>query len=131
MLAFNFPNHKLTESSAYWLSIATQRWLSIRLDLLGSFLLLAVGLLAVGARYSISPAQTGVIVSYTFTVQQVGTRHSVLALAELASGVWMDDQVDDTHGYHTLLTNLLFQTQRRDREQYERRGTFALLCRAH
>lgn len=52
------------------MSIATQRWLSIRLDFLGASLLLAVSILAVAARYSISASETGVILAYTFTAQQ-------------------------------------------------------------
>jgi len=52
------------------MSIATQRWLSVRLDFLGALLLFAVAILAVAARYSISSAETGVIIAYTFTAQQ-------------------------------------------------------------
>lgn len=57
------------ENRAYWLSIANQRWLSVRLDALGSLLILAVGFLVVGARFEISPAKTGVMLSYILTVQ--------------------------------------------------------------
>ena len=52
------------------MSIATQRWLSVRLDFLGALLLLAVAILAVAARYSISASEAGVILTYTFTAQQ-------------------------------------------------------------
>ena len=52
------------------MSIATQRWLSVRLDFLGALLLFAVAILAVVARNSISAAETGVIIAYTFTAQQ-------------------------------------------------------------
>lgn len=52
------------------MSIATQRWLSVRLDFLGASLLFAVAILAVAARNSISAAETGVIIAYTFTAQQ-------------------------------------------------------------
>ncbi|QRW14685.1 ABC transporter transmembrane region [Ceratobasidium sp. AG-Ba] len=57
------------ENRAYWLTTVNQRWLALRLDFLGSLLLLAVSLLCVGARFSISPAQTGVVVSYMLTIQ--------------------------------------------------------------
>ncbi|KAG8769118.1 hypothetical protein FRC12_005151 [Ceratobasidium sp. 428] len=57
------------ENRAYWLTTVNQRWLALRLDFLGSLLLLAVSLLCVGARFTISPAQTGVIVSYMLTIQ--------------------------------------------------------------
>jgi hypothetical protein len=57
--------------SAYWLSVTNQRWLSIRLDFLGSVSIFCVSILTVGTRFSISPAQTGVVLSYMLTVQQV------------------------------------------------------------
>ncbi|CAE7200833.1 unnamed protein product [Rhizoctonia solani] len=57
------------ENRAYWITTTNQRWLSLRLDFLGSLLLLAVSLLCVGARFTISPAQTGVVVSYMLTIQ--------------------------------------------------------------
>ncbi|KAG9127510.1 hypothetical protein FRC07_012919 [Ceratobasidium sp. 392] len=57
------------ENRAYWLTTVNQRWLALRLDFLGSLLLLAVSILCVGARFTISPAQTGVIVSYMLTIQ--------------------------------------------------------------
>ncbi|KAG2341335.1 ABC transporter [Suillus weaverae] len=58
------------ENRAYWLTVVNQRWLGIRLDFLGSLLTLAVALLAVGIRFSISPGQTGVTLSYIVMVQQ-------------------------------------------------------------
>lgn len=47
-----------------------QRWLGIRLDFLGSLLTLSVALLTVGARFTLSPSQTGVALSYILSVQQ-------------------------------------------------------------
>jgi hypothetical protein len=47
-----------------------QRWLGIRLDFLGALLTFIVGLLTVGTRYTISPAQTGLVLSYILSVQQ-------------------------------------------------------------
>ncbi|KAG1899413.1 ABC transporter [Suillus fuscotomentosus] len=58
------------ENRAYWLTVANQRWLGIRLDFLGSLLTLAVALLTVGIRFSISPGQTGVTLSYIVMMQQ-------------------------------------------------------------
>ncbi|KAG1781565.1 ABC transporter [Suillus placidus] len=58
------------ENRAYWLTVVNQRWLGIRLDFLGSLLTLAVALLTVGIRFSISPGQTGVTLSYIVMVQQ-------------------------------------------------------------
>lgn len=58
------------ENRAYWLTVTNQRWLGIRLDFLGLLLTLAVALLTVGLRFSISPGQTGVTLSYIVMVQQ-------------------------------------------------------------
>ncbi|KAF7196178.1 Multidrug resistance protein fer6, partial [Pseudocercospora fuligena] len=59
------------ENSAYWLSVACQRWFSVRLDLLGVCLVLLVGIIVVASRGSISAAQGGVALSYIVTVQSV------------------------------------------------------------
>jgi ABC-type multidrug transport system fused ATPase/permease subunit len=50
----------------------------MRLDFLGVLLTLAVALLTVGTRFTISPGQTGVVLSYILTVQQVLLCHSLL-----------------------------------------------------
>ncbi|CAK5275397.1 unnamed protein product [Mycena citricolor] len=59
-----------TENRAYWLTVTNQRWLGVRLDFLGCSLSFIVAMLAVGTRFTISPAQSGVILSYILTVQQ-------------------------------------------------------------
>ncbi|KAI0822453.1 P-loop containing nucleoside triphosphate hydrolase protein [Trametes gibbosa] len=58
------------ENRAYWLTVANQRWLGIRLDLMGILLTFVVAMLAVGTRFTISPSQTGVVLSYIISVQQ-------------------------------------------------------------
>ncbi|KAG9315260.1 ABC transporter [Chiua virens] len=58
------------ENRAYWLTIANQRWLGIRLDFLGSILTFSVAILTICTRFTISPGQTGVVLSYILTVQQ-------------------------------------------------------------
>lgn len=58
------------ENRAYWLTVTNQRWLGLRLDFLGTLLTFAVALLVVGTRFTISPAQTGVTLSYIISVQQ-------------------------------------------------------------
>ena len=59
------------ENSPYWLSVACQRWFSVRLDLLGTLLVLLVGIIVVAMRDTISAAQGGVALSYIVTVQSV------------------------------------------------------------
>ncbi|KAI9439887.1 ABC transporter [Lactarius indigo] len=58
------------ENRAYWMTVTNQRWLGIRLDFLGTLLILVVAMLTVGTRFSVSPAQTGVALSYILSVQQ-------------------------------------------------------------
>ncbi|PWN26541.1 P-loop containing nucleoside triphosphate hydrolase protein [Jaminaea rosea] len=60
-----------SENRAYWLSIACQRWLSLRLDFLGACLVLGSALLVVGLRGSIDASAGGVVLSYMVTVQSV------------------------------------------------------------
>ncbi|KAK0521189.1 hypothetical protein OC834_006756 [Tilletia horrida] len=55
---------------AYYLTIAVQRWLSVRMDFLGNVLILGIGLAAVGFRRSISPAVLGVALTYTLQITQ-------------------------------------------------------------
>lgn len=52
------------------MTIVNQRWLGLRLDLMGSLLTFCVAILTVASTNSISPAQTGVVLSYMITVQQ-------------------------------------------------------------
>ncbi|KAH7166579.1 P-loop containing nucleoside triphosphate hydrolase protein [Dactylonectria macrodidyma] len=60
-----------TENTAYWLSVACQRWLNLRLDLCGAALVLAAGLLVVGLRKDIGASSGGVVLSYVVTAQAV------------------------------------------------------------
>ncbi|KAG1821831.1 ABC transporter [Suillus subaureus] len=85
---FRVENIQLTdvENRAYWLTVVNQRWLAIRLDFLGSLLTLAVALLTVGIRFSISPGQTGVTLSYIVMVQQSFT-WMVRQVAELENNM--------------------------------------------
>ncbi|KAH9989454.1 ABC transporter [Russula vinacea] len=58
------------ENRAYWLTVTNQRWLGLRIDFLGTLLILSVSMLTVGTRFTISPAQTGVTLSYILSIQQ-------------------------------------------------------------
>lgn len=57
------------ENRAYLLTIYNQRWLGLRLDILGSLLSFIVAIIAVTERYSISPSEIGLILSYILSVQ--------------------------------------------------------------
>ncbi|KAJ7284591.1 ABC transporter [Mycena rebaudengoi] len=69
---FRKDNERLIdiENRAYWISVVNQRWLGIRLDFLGAGLTFIVAMLAVGSRFTVSPAQTGLVLSYILSVQQ-------------------------------------------------------------
>ena len=55
---------------AYYLTVVNQRWLSLRLDLMGTALTFAISMLALGKRTSILPAQTGLALSYILAAPQ-------------------------------------------------------------
>ncbi|KAF8500114.1 multidrug resistance-associated ABC transporter [Gautieria morchelliformis] len=59
------------ENRAYYLTIAIQRWLGVRLDFLGNILLFGIALFAVGFRNSVDPSKIGVVLTYTLTLTQI------------------------------------------------------------
>jgi ABC-type multidrug transport system fused ATPase/permease subunit len=65
----------------------------MRLDFLGALLTLAVALLTVGTRFTISPGQTGVALSYILTVQMVLFCYSLLFI------VVVDDLLIQAFGF--------------------------------
>ena len=60
-----------SENRAYWLSIACQRWLNLRLDIFGACLVLGSALLVVGLRDKVGASNGGVVLSYIVTVQSM------------------------------------------------------------
>ena len=55
------------ENRAYFMTIAIQRWLGVRLDILGNILILGICLFAAGFRSSVNPSKIGVVLSYTLS----------------------------------------------------------------
>lgn len=53
---------------AYFLTIVNQRWLGIRLDLVGDGLIFVVALLVVSSRFSVSPSISGLVLAYCIQV---------------------------------------------------------------
>ena len=53
------------QNRAYYMTIAIQRWLGIRLDILGNILILGICLFAVGFRHTIDPSKIGVVLTNT------------------------------------------------------------------
>ncbi|KAB5591062.1 Oligomycin resistance ATP-dependent permease YOR1 [Ceratobasidium theobromae] len=58
------------ENKAYFMTIACQRYLGVRLDFLGNLLILGIGLIAVGFRDSADPSKLGVVLTYALTITQ-------------------------------------------------------------
>ncbi|KEP49841.1 multidrug resistance-associated ABC transporter [Rhizoctonia solani 123E] len=58
------------ENKAYFMTIACQRYLGVRLDFLGNLLILGIGLIAVGFRTSVDPSKLGVVLTYALTITQ-------------------------------------------------------------
>ncbi|RPD65442.1 multidrug resistance-associated ABC transporter [Lentinus tigrinus ALCF2SS1-7] len=59
------------ENRAYYMTIAIQRWLGVRLDMLGNILILGIGLFAAGFRKTVDPSKIGVVMSYTLSITQM------------------------------------------------------------
>ena len=55
------------QNRAYYMTIAIQRWLGIRLDILGNILILGICLFAVGLRHTVDPSKIGVVLTYTLS----------------------------------------------------------------
>ncbi|OBZ78499.1 Canalicular multispecific organic anion transporter 1 [Grifola frondosa] len=58
------------ENRAYYMTIAIQRWLGVRLDILGNILILGIVLFAAGFRDTVNPSKIGVVLSYTLSITQ-------------------------------------------------------------
>lgn len=88
-----------TMDSAYFLTFANQRWLSIRLDVIGNMLVFVTGLLVVTSRFSVNPSIGGLVLSYILSV--VGMiQFSVRQLAEVENNMNSTERV---HYYGTQI----------------------------
>lgn len=72
----------LTTHSAYFLTFANQRWLSVRLDLIGNLLVFTVGILVVTSRVNINPSTGGLVLSYIISIVQM-IQFTIRQLAEV------------------------------------------------
>jgi len=62
--------HKAVDemNGAYFITFANQRWLSIRLDVIGNLLVFTTAILVVTSRFSIDPSIAGVVLSYILMI---------------------------------------------------------------
>ena len=58
------------ENRAYYMTVAIQQWLAVRLDFFGNILVLGIALFAAGFRATVDPSKIGVVLSYTLSITQ-------------------------------------------------------------
>lgn len=73
-------------NSAYYLTFSNQRWLSVRLDLIGNTLVFTTGILVVTSRFNVSPSIAGLILSYILSIVQL-IQFTVRQLAEMENAM--------------------------------------------
>ncbi|KAG5981612.1 hypothetical protein E4U55_002748 [Claviceps digitariae] len=71
---------------AYFLTFSNQRWLSLRLDMIGIALVFTVAILVVTSRFSVNPSIGGLVLSYVLSIVQI-LQFSVRQLAEVENGM--------------------------------------------
>ncbi|KAM5342534.1 hypothetical protein ACJ41O_013500 [Fusarium nematophilum] len=73
-------------NGAYYITFANQRWLSVRIDLIGTLLVFVTAILVVTSRFSINPSIGGLVLSYILSI--VGMmQFSVRQLAEVENAM--------------------------------------------
>ncbi|RYP56800.1 hypothetical protein DL771_011575 [Monosporascus sp. 5C6A] len=73
-------------NGAYYLTFANQRWLSVRLDLIGNALVFTTAILVVTSRFSVDPSIGGLVLSYILSIVQM-LQFTVRQLAEVENGM--------------------------------------------
>lgn len=86
-------------NSAYYLTFANQRWLSVRLDIVGILLVFTTGILVVTSRFSVDPSIAGLVLSYILTIVQM-IQFTVRQLAEVENNMNSTERI---HHYGTEL----------------------------
>ncbi|KAF2265600.1 hypothetical protein CC78DRAFT_181780 [Lojkania enalia] len=86
-------------NSAYYLTFANQRWLSVRLDVVGILLVFSTGILVVTSRFSVDPSIAGLVLSYILTIVQM-IQFTVRQLAEVENNMNATERI---HHYGTQL----------------------------
>ena len=86
-------------NSAYYLTFSNQRWLSVRLDAIGNLLVFTTGILVVTSRFNVSPAISGLVLSYILSIVQM-IQFTVRQLAEVENAMVSTERL---HYYGTQL----------------------------
>ncbi|KAJ1323690.1 ATP-binding cassette subfamily C (CFTR/MRP) member 1 [Microdochium nivale] len=88
-----------TTNAAFMLNLAAHRWLSIRLDNMGNALSLTTGVLVLASAFSVPPAITGLILSYSLSLVGI-IQITVRYLADV------DAAMSSTERLHQYATSL-------------------------
>ncbi|KAF1953987.1 multidrug resistance-associated protein 5 [Byssothecium circinans] len=86
-------------NSAYYLTFSNQRWLSVRLDVIGILLVFTTGILVVTSRFEVNPSIAGLVLSYILTIVQM-IQFTVRQLAEVENNMNATERI---HHYGTML----------------------------
>ncbi|PNS18975.1 hypothetical protein CAC42_6070 [Sphaceloma murrayae] len=84
---------------AYFLTFSNQRWLSMRLDVIGAMLVFTTGILVVTSRFNVDPSIGGLVLSYILTIVQM-IQFVVRQLAEVENNM---NSAERIHYYGTEL----------------------------
>ncbi|KAF1815867.1 hypothetical protein P152DRAFT_390622 [Eremomyces bilateralis CBS 781.70] len=84
-------------NSAYYLTFANQRWLSMRLDIVGILLVFTVGILVVTNRFDVEPSTGALVLSYILSIVQM-IQFTVRQLAEVENNM---NSAERLHYYGT------------------------------
>ncbi|KAL4788896.1 P-loop containing nucleoside triphosphate hydrolase protein [Aspergillus venezuelensis] len=83
-------------ASAYYITCANQRWLSLRVDIVGVVFLLVTGMLVVTNKFNVSPSISGLVLSYLVSITQT-LLFSVRQVAEVENSM---TSVERIHYYN-------------------------------
>lgn len=87
------------QASAYFLTFANQRWLSMRIDAVGIMLVFVVGILVVTSRFSVNPSTGGLVLSYILSIVQM-LQFTIRQFAEVQNNMNSTERI---HYYGTQL----------------------------
>ncbi|KAK2767541.1 hypothetical protein FQN54_003698 [Arachnomyces sp. PD_36] len=86
-------------NGAYFLTFSNQRWLGLRLDAVGTTMVLVTGILVVTSRFNVSPSISGLVLSYILATVQM-FQFTVRQLAE------MENDMNSTERLHYYGTQI-------------------------
>lgn len=86
-------------NSAYYMTFSNQRWLSLRVDMIGVMVVFVTGILVVTDRFNVNPSIGGLVLSYVLTLIQM-LQFTVRQLAEVENGM---NSTERLHYYGTQL----------------------------